>query len=173
LNSPELPLLETGALEIRPERPEDFPVIAEVIRLAFDKTDGSEVGMIEDIRASGDYVPDLALVAVLEGRVVGHALFAYITLEGEEPVRVLNLGPIGVHPEFQRRGIGGALIQHGLEICRTRGEPLVMCLGHDTYYPRFGWCPAREFGIQPDWDAMMVLPLSDNLERFRGLQYPH
>ena len=160
-------------LEIRPERPEDFPIIAELIRLAFDKTDGREVGMIEDIRASSDYVPDLALVAVHQERVVGHALFSHTTLEGEHPARVMNLGPIGVHPEFQFRGIGGALIRRGLEICRTRGEPLVMCLGHDTYYPRFGWRPARDFGIQPDWDALMVLPLSDDLERFRGLQYLH
>ncbi len=162
-----------GRLEIRPERPEDFLLIAELIPLAFDKTDGREVGMIEDIRASNDYVPDLALVAVFEGRVVGHALFSHITLEGEHPERVMNLGPIGVHPEFQRRGIGSALILEGIRRVRAMGEPLVMCLGHETYYPRFGWRPAREFGIQPDWDAMMVLPLTDDLERFRGSRYPH
>jgi putative acetyltransferase len=161
------------SLEVRAEQPEDFPVITELIRRAFDKTDGREVGMIENIRTSDDYVPELALVAVLKNRVVGHALFSYITLEGERPAKVMNLGPIGVHPEFQRRGVGGALIQHGLEICRARGESLVMCLGHDAYYPRFGWRPARDFGIQPDWNAMMVLPLTDDLARFRGLRYPH
>lgn len=148
-------------------------MIAEVIRLAFDKTDGSEVGVIEDIRTTDDYVPDLALVAVLENRIVGHALFAYIRLEGEQPARVMNLGPIGVHPEFQGLGIGSALILEGIRRVRAMGEPLVMCLGHDRYYPRFGWRPARDFGIQPDWDAMMVLPLTDDLEQFQGLRYPH
>lgn len=127
--------------------------------------------MIEDIRASDGYIPNLALVGVLEGHVVGHALFAYITLQGEHPARVMNLGPIGVLPEFQRRGIGSALILEGIHRVRGVNEPLITLLGHDSYYPRFGWRPAREFGIHPDWDAMMVLPLADDLERFRGLTY--
>lgn len=163
----------TTKIEVRAEQPEDFGAIAELTRLAFDKTDGGEVGMIAGIRQSDCYVPELSLVAVLEGHIVGYAMFHHEWLLGERPARMMDLGPVGVLPEFQRRGVGGALISHGLERCRERSEVLVMCLGHDDYYPRFGFVHAEEYGIEPFWNAMMLCPIADDLEPYRGLRYPH
>ncbi len=82
------------------------------------------------------------------------------------------LGPVSVLPAFQRRGIGGALIQQGLDLCRTRPEPMVALTGHSDFYPRFGFRPAREFGMLPAWDAAMVYALRDDLSEFRGLHLP-
>lgn len=160
-------------LHIRPEQLADTLAIAQLTRLAFDMTDGSEVQMIEQIRASENFVPDLSLVATSDDQIVGHALFSYVQLEGRRPIRVLSLGPVSVNPEVQRCGIGTALIRHGLTIARHRNEALVVVLGHPEYYPRFGFVKAERFGLQPDWDAMMVCPLKNDLERFRGLRIPH
>jgi len=161
------------SLQIRPETPTDFFAIAEVIRLSFDETDGSEVGLVADLRSSPDYIPELSLVTQLEGQIIGYAMFHFVTLEGESCARVVDLGPVGVLPEFQRQGVGSALIRRGLARCVERDEPLVMCLGHESYYPRFGFLPSQNYGILPFWDAMLVCPIQRNLERFRGLSYPH
>ena len=171
------------ALTICPERPSDYQAIAHVTRLAFDQTDGAEVQMIERIRASADFVPDLSLVALLEregsdrerqqAEVVGHALFSYVQLKGARPARVLSLGPVSVWPAVQRRGIGTALIERGLSVARERGEPLVVVLGHPEYYPRFGFVQAAHFGLSPAWEALMICPLQSDLSDFRELQIPH
>lgn len=159
-------------LQVRPETATDFSAIAEIIRLSFDKTDGSEVGLVADLRSSPDYIPELSLVALLEGKIVGYAMFHFVTLEGEPSRRVVDLGPVGVLPEFQRQGVGDALIRRGLASCEDKNEPLVMCLGHESYYPRFGFLSSQIYGILPFWDAMLVYPIQKNLERFRGLSYP-
>ncbi len=175
------------ALTIRPEHLADHQAIAHVTRLAFDQTDGSEVQMIERIRASADFVPELSLVALLDEEelgeeseaVVGHALFSYVQLisyvqlKGAQPTRVLSLGPVSVLPRVQRRGIGTALIERGLSIARERGEPLVVVLGHPEYYPRFGFVQAARFGLSPNWEALMICPLQADLSDFRGLQIPY
>src|SRR5690606_23127269 len=71
------------------------------------------------------------------------------------------LAPVAVAPHRQKQGIGGALIDAGLEELRTAGHGAVLLLGHPSYYPRFGFRPAREFGIhyQDDRDAFMALEL--------------
>ncbi len=158
---------------IRPETSADFPAIAEVLRFSFDKTDGSEVSRVANLRHLSDYLPELSLVALLEDRIVGYAKFHFVTLEGEFPARVLDLGPVAVLPKFQKQGVGTALVNKGLSLCVSRGEALVMCLGHDDYYPRFGSVPAARFGILPFWNAMMVYLIGENLECFRGLKYLH
>jgi len=159
-------------LQIRPETATDFSAIAEVIHLSFDKTDGREVSLVANLRSSPDYIPELSLVALLEGRIVGHAMFHFVTLEGESPARVIDLGPVGVLSEFQRQGVRNALIRRGLASCEDRNESLVTCLRHETYYPRFGFLPSRIYGILPFWDAMLVYPIQKDLERFRGSSYP-
>jgi predicted N-acetyltransferase YhbS len=144
----------TSPLPIRAGTSADVPDIAEVTRRAFDRTGGEEVGMIADAHASAVFSPELSLVAVLGEQVVG---------------------PISVLPELQGRGFGSALIRRGLDVTRGRGARGVVLVGHPTYYPRFGFRPARDFGMTPDWDEAMVLPLhpGDVLRDWRGLKVPH
>jgi putative acetyltransferase len=144
----------------------DREVINGLHLLAFDRPD--EAGIVARVRVSEYFIPELSLVAELDGRVVGHALFSYVGLEGDEPARILALGPLAVHPAYQGRGIGSALIKEGLEVARARGEPLVVVLGHPGYYPRFGFAPSKSYGIEPYWEAMMVCPLQDDISRYRG-----
>jgi putative acetyltransferase len=156
---------------VRPETPSDYEAIEELLRSAFGGVE--EAQLVRLTRASDNYVPDLTLVAEENGQVVGHIMFSYITLKGDEEFRVLSLAPMAVTPERQRRGIGGALVQAGLERCEDRGEPLVILVGHPTYYPRFGFELASRYGIEPPSaeipdDAFMVRRLPGYSERHRG-----
>jgi putative acetyltransferase len=133
----------------------------------------TEVRMVAAIRASEHYLPELALVAEEGGDIVGHVMLSYVTLVApEEERRVLELGPLAVAPERQRDGVGGALVRAGIERAEARGEPLVAVLGHPSYYPRFGFEPSSNYGIEPPSPelapAFFVLPLSRYDARYRG-----
>lgn len=158
------------SLLIRAETPADAPAIAEVTRRAFDRTGGEEVRMIADARTCARFSPELSLVAVLGEQVVGHVLLHPAAHPG-----MLVLGPVSVLPELQGRGWGLALIRRGLDVARKREARGVVLVGHPTYYPRFGFRPARDFGMTPEWDEAMVLPLGqeDELRDWRGLAVPH
>jgi putative acetyltransferase len=103
--------------------------------------------MVARIRASADFIPELSLLALLDGVPVGHLLISrsHLFTPDDQPtdLGVLLLGPISVLPEYQRRGLGSALIRHALPICQARPEPAVVLIGHPEYYPRFGFRPAR------------------------------
>jgi putative acetyltransferase len=101
-----------------------------------------------------------------EPRVVGHALFSpavIATADGEVPV--VALGPMAVHPDRQRRGIGTRLLEHGLALLRQAGHGIVVVLGHPDYYPRFGFRAASTFGVRCTWavpdEAFMMMELRD------------
>jgi putative acetyltransferase len=161
---------------VRPESFSDYQAIDELLKSAFGGEEESQ--LVRSLRASDDYVPDLALVAEENGKVVGHTVFSYVTLKNDEEFRVLALAPMAVVPELQKRGIGGALVEAGLQRANERGEPLVIVVGHPTYYPRFGFESARRYGIEPPSanfpdDAFMVRRLSRYSERHRGrVVYP-
>ena len=133
-------------LRIRAETQADHDAIAAVTRAAFGKD--VEVQMIEAIRASDGFVPELSLVAADGGPVIGHVLLSYVALEASDR-RVLELGPLSVAPERQRQGIGSALVRESLRLADERGEPLVLVLGHPWFYPRFGFQPASTLAIEP------------------------
>jgi putative acetyltransferase len=161
---------------VRPETPSDYEAISELLTSAFGQA--TESRLVRMLRASDNYVPDLSLVAEQNGQVVGHIMFSYITLKNDEEFRVLALACMAVTPGCQRRGIGGALVEAGLERADDRREPLVVVVGHPTYYPRFGFEPARRHGIEPpsaDFpdNAFMIRRLSQYSERYRGrVVYP-
>ncbi len=162
-------------MTVRPSHDDDWPAILDVHRDAF----GGEVEprMADAIRASEGWVPELSLVAEEAGSVVGHVLTSWVGLEGSER-RLLQLGPIGVLPEHQRRGLGSALVQATLAGARTFGEPLVLLEGDPAYYGRFGFVRADELGLLPppqalyDW-AFQVAVLDEDAPLPRGrVVYP-
>jgi putative acetyltransferase len=158
---------------VRPERADDHAAVAAVVRAAFDSP--VEPKLVEDLRASPGYVPDLSLVAD-DGEVVGHVMFT--VTEIERGPQILMLSPLAVRPDRQRQGIGSRLVEEGLRGCRERGEPLVIVEGDPRYYSRFGFVRASELGLErphdqtPEW-AFQALPLPTYDERVRGrVVYP-
>ena len=133
-------------LTIRPEQPLDYSAISEVNNLAFGQE--NEPRLVEFLRRSPGFIPELSLVAVLENQVVGHILFSPVVIETSTgDSSILALAPMAVRPEFQNQGIGSELVRQGLEACRRLGCRIVVVLGHSDFYPRFGFEPARPKGV--------------------------
>jgi len=153
-----------AACEIRPEQPHDLPAIREVHRRAFGQD--QEANIVDALRANGAVL--VSLVATLGGEVVGHVVYSPATIG---PIEGAALGPIAVTPEHQKRGIGGQLIEAGNRILAATACPFTIVLGHPTYYPRFGFVPARTRGISCEWDVpddvFMVLSLDEG--RMQGV----
>ena len=121
---------------VRHENDQDHDAIRQVNRLAFGQ-DG-EARLVDALRA-GDFAR-LSLVAEFNGQVVGHIMFSGLNIITDTgPIAALALAPMSVLPDFQRQGIGSALVRRGLEICREQGHRIVIVLGHPDFYPRFGF----------------------------------
>jgi putative acetyltransferase len=146
-------------LEIHFENPEDIPGIRAVNESAFGQV--NEANLVDLIRSRGKAC--LSLVAVRNGRVLGHILFSPVTLgpRRSNPHGV-GLAPVAVLPEYQNQGIGSRLICVGLQMCREAGWDFVIVVGHPAYYPRFGFIAGRCFGLSSsygDSEAFMVMEL--------------
>ncbi|MCA1945274.1 MAG: N-acetyltransferase [Desulfovibrio sp.] len=137
-------------VEIRYATEADTPAMHDVVLAAFGMPSGPElVSLIDDLSGDATARPLLSFVATSQGRIVGHILFSNVQLQGsQDQVAASILAPLCVHPDFQRQGIGGALITFGLSQLRAMDIGLVFVLGHPDYYPRLGFVPAGERGLQ-------------------------
>jgi len=138
----------TPAAYIRNEQPADYAAIGEVITQAFARD--SEARLVSALRELPSFEPQLSLVAEVEGRIVGHILFSTVTVGSAmgDARSALALAPLAVLPGFQRQGVGGRLVRAGLEVCGRRAACVVIVVGHPDYYPRFGFGPARQWGLE-------------------------
>jgi putative acetyltransferase len=171
---------------IEPERPADHAAVRAVVLAAF-AHHPRVAELVELIRASPEFVPELALVARVDRAVAGFVMLSHAELVDDSVLvggstqrhRVLTLSPLAVTPALQGRGIGSALVPAALLAAEHLREQLVLLEGSPRYYTRFGFRDCREFGISitlPDWaspDAGMVFRLSAYDARVRGrLVYP-
>ena len=164
---------------IRTETKDDFKHVFNLNYLAFEKRD-DEAKLVERIRFSNCFIRDLSLVAEEQGEIVGHVLLSKAKIIQENGEKeVLVLAPVAVNPSVQKKGIGSNLIQEVLRRAKDLGYGLVLLIGHPTYYPKFGFQPAKQHGIEltqfkvPD-DVFMVCELIEGeLQRTNGeLRYP-
>ncbi|MGK6353552.1 GNAT family N-acetyltransferase [Parapedobacter sp. DT-150] len=143
-----------NSITIRKERNEDGKAVRDVTRLAFGQDE--EAKLVDRLRKNKQaFVPKLSLVAAIGPEIVGHICFTKIRIvnNGNKAFTSLALAPVSVAPDFQNRGIGGMLIKHGLEVARKLGYTSVIVLGHEHYYPRFGFSPAKKWGIKAPFDV--------------------
>lgn len=120
-----------------------------------------EADLVDRLRADG--VVRASLVAEIPDRIVGHILFSRMSIETTgESVSAVALAPMAVLPEYQRRGIGGRLIQNGLNMLRQQGEQIVIVVGHPNYYPRFGFSNEITCSLESPFpqDVFMAMELS-------------
>lgn len=152
----------------------DWPEIVEVHRAAFGEREGDRVASLaEELHGRADlYEPSLSFVAAEDGRVVGHVMNTWSEIAGSA-TRVLQFSPLGVLPEYQRRGHGSGLVRASLDAVRERGEPVLVLEGNPNYYGRFGFVRADELGLLPppeclaDW-AFQVAVLDPGAELPQG-----
>ena len=133
---------------IRTERPSDIKTIHALECAAFGRRE--EADIVDKLRDAGALW--LSQVALHDGGIVGHAAYSLVTITDAETIHEFPaLGPIGVLPEFQKRGIGRALIEAGFEAVQKAGYGLLFLVGHPSYYPRFGFQPALPLGFTSDY----------------------
>lgn len=154
-----------------------IPLIYQVLTAAFGRTNEAE--LVNKIRNSPNFIPELSIVAIQDRNLVGHILFSPITIEtNEQKSSALALAPLAVIPTHQNQGIGSQLVQTGLSMCCDLGHEIVIVLGHPQYYRRFGFQTASQFGISAPFsvpeEAFMVLELKPGaLVNIKGtVSYP-
>jgi len=124
---------------IRTETGGDIDPITEVTAAAFENLEISnhtEQFIIKALRAARALT--ISLVAELDGRVVGHVAFSPVTIS-DAARNWYGLGPVSVLPEYQRQGIGKALIQEGLSRLKDMSAQGCCLVGHPEYYRKFGF----------------------------------
>lgn len=157
-------------LTIRQERPEDYREVETLTREAFWNVHVpgcDEHYLVHILRDDETFLPDLDLVALHDGALVGNIMYATAYVEDGAGVRheVILFGPLSVLPAFQGKGVGGALIRASAKLAKEKGYRAILIYGDPLYYQRFGFRPASEFGIVPPdgtpHPALQALPLYD------------
>ncbi|MEQ8426119.1 MAG: N-acetyltransferase, partial [Cyclobacteriaceae bacterium] len=120
-------------LLIRKEEPADYPAVFDLVAKAFEReelSDHREQFLVERLRKSAAFIPELSMVAEHEGKIVGYILLTKIIIEnGSESYDSLALAPVAVLPEFHGRGVGGRLIIEAHKIASDLGHKSVVLLG--------------------------------------------
>ena len=119
-------------ITIRPEEHKDYKDIIALILRSFkegtDYSDGTDIiALVEEIRDSEYYIPELSFVAELDGKIVGHFLFSRFPLSsikegghgGAKDTEIVMLAPVSVHADYLRKGVGSAMLRLGIERVRS------------------------------------------------------
>lgn len=145
----------------------DIEAVAAANRSAFGS--GVEAELAVALMRDAAFVPEFSIAAVDDGGVlIGHVLFTRAWLacdRGSAEVPLLLLAPLAVIPEWQRRGVGTAIVSEAIERARTAGEAAMVVLGDPAYYSRFAFTEAAPLGIRapypvPEyaWQALEISP---------------
>ena len=160
-------------VEIRQESQKDYEEVYRVVKTAFEMaehSDGNEQDLVVALRNSDSFIPELSLVAVKDDKIVGYILFTKIKIENHEEIA---LAPLAVLPEYQKQGIGSMLIEQGHKIAKKLGYHYSIVLGSENYYPKFGYIPATQYGIQAPFDVpnenFMAVKLNDTDIEIKGV----
>ena len=162
-------------VQIRSETKKDIKKIRLINASAFDTE--AEANLVDNLRKSG--IPLISLVAEANRKLIGHILFSPVTLSGNKVnVKVAGLAPMSVLLDYQKQGIGAALVRKGLKLCTSNGYKAVVVLGYPDYYRKFGFVSSARFGIKSEYDVpdevFMVKELETGaLSEFKGVVKYH
>ena len=156
---------------IRPEAHKDYKAIVSLILRSFqegtDYSDGTDIiALVEEIRDSQYYIPELSFVAEMDGQIVGHFLFSRFPLspskegghQDENESGIVMLAPVSVHADYFRQGIGRAMLTQGIEKVKEMGYKGITVEGNYLFYNHVGFRTSSEFGIYPTSGYPMTEP---------------
>ena len=149
-------------ITIRPEEHKDYKDIISLILRSFqegtDYSDGTDIiALVEEIRDSQYYIPELSFVAELDGKIVGHFLFSRFPLSPTKEgghgdaanTEIVMLAPVSVHADYFRQGIGTAMLTMGIEKVKEMGFKGITVEGNYKFYNQVGFKTSSEFNIFP------------------------
>ena len=158
-------------LLIRPETHKDYKDIIYLIMRSFKEgtnySDGIDViALVEEIRDSEYYIPELSFVAELDGKIVGHFLFSKFPLSTDingghgdvDETETVLLAPVSVHADHFRLGIGKAMLDMGIEKVKEKGYKGIIVEGNYNFYNCVGFRTSSEYDIYPTSGYPMTEP---------------
>ena len=169
-------------LVIGPLDDQDRAEVLSLVKTAFEDaefSDGREQHLVDRLLASEGYQPALSLKAVANHRIIGFVLLSEIEMRNSKGCWAsLSLAPVAVLPEFQRKGVGKALILKAHEIAEALGYASVIVVGHKDYYPKFGYRKLAAFDmtlpfdVPEDYRFIKVLGYFDERSKGSVVKYP-
>jgi predicted N-acetyltransferase YhbS len=162
-------------ITVRKEEEKDYSEVEELTRVAFSSPGRIERGgigcpyehwMVHALREK-DGIKELSYAAEIDGKLVGHIIYSHARVENADggTVHVLNFGPLSVQPEYQRKGVGKALMRTTIAKAKELGYGAIIFFGRPEYYPQFGFVEANKFGVTdrngenyPAFMAMELIP---------------
>ena len=160
---------------IRLETENDYRQVEQITKAAFsypERIERGQIGcpyehwMVNELRKR-DGIMSLSLVAIVDSRIVGHIICSNAEVRtSTDVVPILNMGPVSVLPEYQRKGIGKALITDMIDRAKRLGYGAILFFGRPEYYPQFGFKEASVFGVTDsdgyNYPAFMGMELIPN-----------
>ena len=137
---------------IRNERKEDIHIVENLIRDAFwnvHEPGATEHYLAHQMRSHKDFVNELNMVVEIDGKIVGSIMYTVGELVSEEGItkKCLSFGPIAVHPDYQRIGVGKALIEKTFELAKEIGYESVIIFGHPSNYVARGFVSCIKMNV--------------------------
>ena len=173
---------KTIKVYIRQEENDDFKEVFSLIEKAFKTeqfSDHKEQFLVERLRKSEVFIPEISMVAEIDEKIVGHILVIKLKIKNKtNEFDSLALAPVSVLPEYQNKGIGGKLIMEAHKKAKELGHKSIVLLGHEKYYPRFGYEQADKYGIElpfevPKENCMVIELIENGLNGVSGtVEYP-
>ena len=169
-------------INIRKELTTDHLAVFNLIKKAFANetfSDHKEQFLVNRLRKSTAFIPELSIIAESNSQVVGHILLTKINIvNNQQSNPSLALAPISILPNFQKQGIGSKLIKYAHKKAIKMGYTSIILLGHPDYYTKFGYRPTENFGINLPFDVpkeycMAIELINDSLNAIQGtVTYP-
>ncbi|MBN2656266.1 MAG: N-acetyltransferase [Spirochaetales bacterium] len=156
--------------QIRHERPDDYRIVEEVTRDAFWNLyfpGCDEHVCIGKLRQSRDFLPELTFVMEGDGKILGSIFYSRskIICADRLEIPTVTFGPVSIHPDYHRQGLGRKLITHSIEEARKQGHRAIIIMGYPYHYEPYGFKGGKRYGISmPDgkyYAGLQALPLYD------------
>ena len=162
-------------------KPEYLLPSLELVEQVFTEHENADEGrlvraLVEEIRSKEYYLPELELLMLEDGEVIGYVMFSRFHIEGKYEDRLVLLSPAAVKTSCQRQGISRELIEYGLKKAAEMGFTAAMVEGNPANYRARGFQTSANFGIVagpnihlPHVDCLMVAELiPGGLEGMQG-----
>lgn len=162
---------------IRQENRDDHEEVFQLVEEAFAADpfgDHREQYLVDRLRKSSHFIAELSLVAVTDEKIIGYILLTQAGIEVDESIHpTLALAPIAVHPDYQNQGIGKRLINYAHAKAYVLGYESIVLIGHQDYYPKFGYQLAQKFGVRfpfkvPEANSFVLELKKGALQGIRG-----
>jgi predicted N-acetyltransferase YhbS len=139
-------------LRIRQEKTSEFQNIYDFVKVAFQTAKvaaGNEQDYVNKLRTSGNYIPELALVAEEDTKLVAHIMLTKTCVQSNgSQFGALLLAPLSVALEYRKRGVGSRMVNESFELAKNLGYRAVFVVGNPAFYSRFGFRSSVLFGIK-------------------------